>query len=362
MISRPITRVITALTLLASAPACIPTEQFVPDTRCGGGAKLTPDAAFTARCSSGLAERVEAETTFDAFVAMRGEDLLMRWGEHERPLNLASVRKSVISLLYGIAAERGLLDLDASLADLGIDDAPQPLTDEERRATVRDLLASRSGIYLETLGESSTWADRRPARGSHPHGTFWFYNNWDFNALGTIFEKTTGLSIGHAIAAWLAAPLGMDSFCPEHVTYEWADHTEHPMWRVFMSAGDLARIGALVLQDGRWGGEEVVPAAWITESTSPISDTTALIGADRLADQYGLLWWIDSDTGRIWGQGSGGQFLIVDRARGIATVTRNNTGTSVAGYLWAQTGQHDDEARSSEQLAQALHEEVLSCE
>ena len=45
-----------------------------------------------------------------------------------------------------------------------------------------------------------------------------------------------------------------------------------------------------------------------------------------------------------------------------STPTRNNTGTSVAGYLWAQTGQHDDEARSSEQLAQALHEEVLSCE
>lgn len=359
---RSVRPVVAALALLASAPACIPTEPFVPDTRCGGGAPLTPDAAFGARCGAAIVERVEAETTFDAFVVMRGEELLVRWGEHDRPLNLASVRKSVISLLFGIAAERGLVDLDASLAELGIDDAPQPLTAEERSATVRDLLGARSGIYLETLGEPAYWAERRPARGAHAPGTFWFYNNWDFNALGTIFEKTTGKTIGDAIAEWLAAPLGMDSFCPEHVTYERADHTEHPMWRVFMSAGDLARIGALVLQDGRWGGAEVVPSAWIAESTSSISDTTELMGTERVADHYGLLWWIDGDTGRVWGQGSGGQFLIVDRARGIATVTRNNTGTSVAGVLWARTGQHGEEERSSEDLAEAMHEEVLSCD
>lgn len=362
MLHRPFARTAFALALLASAPACIPTEQFVPGSRCGDGPPLTPEASFTERCREEMAAHLEADTRYDAYVAMRGEALLMRWGDAERPLNLASVRKSVISLLYGIAADRGLVELDASLAELGIDDAPQPLTSTERSATVRDLLGSRSGVYLPTLGESAYWEDRRPARGSHAPGTYWFYNNWDFNALGTIFEKATGKRIGDAIAEWLAAPLGMQTFCPDHVTYERAGFTEHAMWRVFMSAEDLARLGALVLQGGRWGGVQVVPEAWVVESTTPISDTTALMGTGRVVDRYGLLWWIDSESGRVWGQGSGGQFLVVDRARGVVTAARNNTGTSVAGYLWTKTGERDEELLASEELAEALHEEVLSCE
>jgi len=78
---------------------------------------------------------------------------------------------------------------------LGMDDSPDPLTKQEKQARVVDLLRARSGVYHPVDFESPAQISSRPPRGSHAPGTFWFYNNWDFNALGTIFEKKTGKKI-----------------------------------------------------------------------------------------------------------------------------------------------------------------------
>lgn len=351
---------LAVLALLGVPWACIPFDEYLPDTRCSHGPPLAKDLSFSSTCQTTVTKEIETNTVYDSVVVLRGSSYVVRWGAVDRPTNLASVRKSVISLLFGIAVEKGLVNLDATLEELGIDDAPQPLTAKERTATVRHLLASRSGIYLPPLGEAQSWASRRPARGAHDPGTFWYYNNWDFNALGTIFEKTTGLEIGQAISEWLAKPLGMQTFCPEHVTYEYADFTEHPMWRVYMSAEDLARIGALVLQNGQWNGQQLVPSAYIAESTSEISDVREFI-PNGIEDHYGLLWWIDSDKGHIWAAGSGGQFMIIDRPNNLVTVVRNNTGASIPGSLWYATAQAESEIQASPERAQAIHKEVLRC-
>ncbi|MDH4271900.1 MAG: serine hydrolase, partial [Candidatus Aminicenantes bacterium] len=75
-------------------------------------------------------------------------------------------------------------------------------------AAVSDLLKSRSGVYHEAAAESEDMVETRPTRGSHPHDTFFYYNNWDFNALGTIFEKVTGAKIFEAFKREIAEPIG----------------------------------------------------------------------------------------------------------------------------------------------------------
>lgn len=75
---------------------------------------------------------------------------------------------------------------------MGIDDARDPLIKSEGQARVVDLLRARSGIYHPVDFATPFQKETRPARGSHAPGTFWFYNNWDYNARGTIFEKQTG--------------------------------------------------------------------------------------------------------------------------------------------------------------------------
>jgi hypothetical protein len=286
------------------------------------------------------------ETRFDAFVALHEGRQLMAWGEADLPINTHSVRKSLLSALYGIAIAKGYLRLDQTLAELGIDDAVVPLTAAEKQATVRDLLMSRSGIYLEAAGEVQAMKDGRPRRGSHRHGEHFYYNNWDFNVLGVIFEQRTGLSIGQALYEWIARPTGMTTFKPEHVIYEQARHSQHRQFVIFMSAADLARFGMLYADGGRWRGQPIIPAAWVEESTRAWSEAPD----QPPFDHYGYLWWIDSDAGTAWADGWGGQFLLVDPHRRLALVSRNDTGRSRLQLGWFMLFDDDGWRSHHEQL------------
>lgn len=273
---------------------------------------------------------LERESGMDAFVALKGDQVLASWGETALPINTHSVRKSVLSTLYGIAIGKGLIGLDQTLAELGIDDSKVPLTTVERGATVRDLLTSRSGIYIEAAGETRGMKDRRPQRGSHRPGEAFYYNNWGFNVLGVIFEKQTKLSIGQALYDWIARPTGMRTFRPGHVIYTQPDYTEHRQFVIFMTAEDLARLGALFLREGKWGDKQVVPAAWVRESTARHVETDY----QEPFDGYGYLWLLDRDEGTIWADGWGGQFMIIDPAHDLVVVSRNDTGRSPLGMGW----------------------------
>jgi CubicO group peptidase (beta-lactamase class C family) len=81
---------------------------------------------------------------------------------------------------------------------------------------------------------------RRPARGSHAPGTFWYYNNWDFNVLGTILRKATGEDTFEAVERHIAQPIGMEHFTARDGKYAYERASEHPAYRMFMSARDLA--------------------------------------------------------------------------------------------------------------------------
>jgi CubicO group peptidase (beta-lactamase class C family) len=138
--------------------------------------------------------------------------VVAQWGDAAAKAPLASVRKSLLSALYGNAVERGDINLKQTLADLGIDDNEPSLSAEEKSATVRDLLECRSGIYHPALYEAPDMAAKRPVRHSHPPGTFWYYNNWDVNTLGAIYEHAVRHSIFDALTSEIAQPTGMQDY------------------------------------------------------------------------------------------------------------------------------------------------------
>jgi len=252
------------------------------------------------------------------------------WGDLSYRYPCHSMRKSLMSALYGIYTAEGRIDLSRTLADLGIDDVT-PLTDVERTATIADLLAARSGVYLPAAGEDGTMAALRPERGSHAPGTFWYYNNWDFNALGTIFDQLSGEeSIYTAFAERIAQPIGMQDFDLEDpaLRYQYEPYSMHPYYNFRMSTRDLARFGLLFLRMGRWGDQQVIPADWVPESTSPHSPLAPHSG-------YGYLWWtgegsggfsnVDEGAGAYSAQGMGGHTLIVMPSRNLVVVHRADT-------------------------------------
>jgi CubicO group peptidase (beta-lactamase class C family) len=100
--------------------------------------------------------------------------VVAEWGDTTKPTELASVRKSLLSALIGIAVSDHLINLDSTLGELGIDDNPPGLTEIEKGATVRELLEARSGVYHPALYETPGMARTRPPRGSHAPGSFWY--------------------------------------------------------------------------------------------------------------------------------------------------------------------------------------------
>ncbi len=208
------------------------------------------------------------------------------WGPATGERVVQSVRKSFMSALYGIYHAEGDIDLSLTLEQLGIDDIPPSLTTEEKQATIEMLLQARSGVYHEAAAESQSMKDARPARGSHPPGTFWYYNNWDFNALGTIFTQLTGLDTFEALEQRLAVPLQMQDFTAADGFYHYElELSEHPAYHFNMSARDMARFGLLFLRQGRWRDQQIVPQSWVAQSTTGHTD------AGDWWD-YGYMWWV----------------------------------------------------------------------
>ena len=109
--------------------------------------------------------------------------------------------------------------------ELGIDNIPPVLAKKEKLATVRDLLMSKSGIYHAAAAETEKMKKLRPKRGSYAPGTFFYYNNWDFNVLGTVFEKTTGEKIFQSFKINIADKIGMKDFNPDLCSYRYDEKT-----------------------------------------------------------------------------------------------------------------------------------------
>jgi CubicO group peptidase (beta-lactamase class C family) len=322
------TRLLTlALTLALAAPAC--------STRAGAPAPAEAALAVypvptwdsiprpeSVGWSTEALERVRDQLDTlgsTGFMAVVNGRVLMRHGDIERISYLASVRKSVLSILYGIYEERGRIDLDRTLAQLGIDDI-EGLTDEEKQATVLNLITARSGIYHPASNSGDDLANA-PPRGSQKPGSYYLYSNWDFNALGTIFEKETGIDIYAALEQDLALPLGFQDFDHDrHRKSGDLNRSVHPAYHMNLSTRDMARIGYLMLRDGNWAGRQIVPRAWVRESTRAFTRRTEMNPAGRRdgAFGYGYLWWVFDDPdlpsayrGAYTGLGAVGQHILV---------------------------------------------------
>lgn len=195
--------------------------------------------------SDGLAAAKAYADSIDTAAVVIVDDgiIVSQWGATATKFNVHSIRKSLLSALYGIAVAKGEINLNATLDQLGIDDNEPSWTPEEKQARVIDLLKARSGIYHAALYETPAMRAEKPPRGSHPPRSFWSYNNWDFNALGTIYEKLTHDSIYHAFDAQLARRIGMEDFDPKEQEYVTGLDSIHRAYPFRMSARDMARFG-----------------------------------------------------------------------------------------------------------------------
>lgn len=235
----------------------------------------------------------EAEDFFNSLdsaavvIVYRGR-VLSAWGSVYTEYVTHSARKSFMSALYGIFVHEGQIDLQKTMAELIIDDEP-PLTEQEKTAKVIHLLQARSGVYHTAAAETEGMHAYKPPRGSYAPGTFWCYNNWDFNALSTIFIQETELDVFQSLIERITDEIGMEDFGILDTQYYYQlDRSIHPAYHFQMSARDAARFGLLFLQNGRWDGRQIIPEEWVEESTRPWSDANDYIPGTY----YGYMWWV----------------------------------------------------------------------
>ena len=264
----------------------------------------------------------EAESA--AVMVIYNGAIVAQWGETERRFKCHSMRKSLLSALYGIAVRDRKIDLSERIGSIGIDDI-SPLTDAEKTATVSDLLKSRSGVFHE----ATYWREPEdfPKRGSHKPGAFWIYNNWDFNALSTIYNDKTSADLFEEFEAQIAKPLRMQDFELRHTYYHLeALKSRHPAYPFRMSSRDLARFGLMFLNDGRWENQQIIPTDWVRESTKSHST--------RPSGGYGYMWWTPRENSQLgglnafWAAGHGGHRIFVVPGARLVLVHRANTYTN----------------------------------
>ncbi|MDX1578261.1 MAG: serine hydrolase, partial [Gemmatimonadota bacterium] len=211
----------------------------------------------------------------------------------------------------------------------------------ERRATVFDLITARSGIYHPASNAGDNSADA-PPRGSQEPGSYFLYNNWDFNAAGAAFELMTGRAIYDALQSDLAEPLEMQDFDRDRQRKSGdAERSRNMAYHMWLSTRDMARIGYLMLRDGSWRGEPVIPAEWAARIRSVVTPHDEMNPEDLRGGEfgYGIMWWIwDAPDipralrGAYTARGAYGQYITVipalDMVVAHKTVPRDRTGWS----------------------------------
>ena len=262
---------------------------------------------------------IDSMNTTGLMVIVGGE-CIFQYGNVKSVSYIASCRKSVLSMLYGKYVEDGTIDLDKSLGELGITDHGG-LLPIEQKATVQHLIQARSGIYHIPSNPGSSLDNPKlvPERGSKRPGSYFLYNNWDFNAAGTVFEQLTGKSIYKAMEEDLATPLGFQDWDIAKQRYGGNKRRSiHPAYHIHISTRDMARLGYLMLREGEWDGRQIFSKRWHGEMLKEWTPLKQMNPKSRRKGEfaYGYMWWIYKNKergfkGAYTARGAMGQFITV---------------------------------------------------
>ncbi len=254
------------------------------------------------------------------------------FGDVEELSYIASARKSVLAMLYGDWVEKGIIHLDATIGELGMDDIGG-LLDIERQATVQHLITARSGVY-HPASYSGDDLSRAPPRGSQKPGSYMLYSNWDFNAAGYVFELLTGRSIYDEIQSQLAVPMRFQDW-DRSAQAKAGDLTvsRYAAYPIWVSTRDMARIGLVMLNEGSWNGEEIISKEWarrITSVVTPLEEMNPVSRRDGFLG-YGHMWWVFDGPaatgpfeGAYWAWGAWGQWIAVFPALDLVVAHKTN--------------------------------------
>ena len=280
-----------------------------------------------------------AATETDALVIMHDGKIACEYYDHGMTVHsrhiLMSASKSIVGLIAGILYCSGVIDLDTLVKDI----IPEVSHTPYRGATLRHLLDMRTSVgfdehQLRAYSAATHWDPVAPgelstdlrsffesaAGEASPHGGNFRYVSANTDLLGWAIERATGETFADLVSALLWQPIG--SADGAYVTVD-RKGLARSTGGICASTRDLARVGQLLLDNGRCGDQVIVPQKWLDD---------ILLGGDRQAwasGEWGQLfayksmsyrngWYvIDDEPKTQFAMGIHGQNLFVDHTNQI---------------------------------------------
>jgi CubicO group peptidase (beta-lactamase class C family) len=244
--------------------------------------------------------------------------------------NVHSVTKSVLSLLVGIAIDqKKLVSADQTLAELLPEHAARASDARVKNLRLKDLLTLSSGfegnkgirhpgMLAGVDGDAIDLALSRPV--VHNPGEKFDYNNLDGHVVSALLTRSVGMSAAQYAERTLFGDLGI-------TRYHWP-HDKRGInigsSELQLTTRDMAKLGELIVRQGRWKGRQVVSADWIAVSTAQHSE-----GGPPVRRPYGYNWWVATtpDDGRpaVFAVGYGGQFIYAVPSLELVVVATSET-------------------------------------
>ena len=300
--------------------------------------------------------------------------LLAEWGDTLRADMTFSVAKSYLSVLAGLAVARGLIRcVDDPVRDYALDDGFASA--QNRDITWRHLLQQTSEWqgtlwdkpdtidHNRDVGQSELGAaDKGTLRPLRPPGTLWEYNDVRVNRLSLSLLQVFRRPLPDVLRDGVMAPIGASA------TWEWVPYRNawvtipdarlgrrgpspatacgsqgggvrmpsvpggsHWGGGLWMSTRDHARFGLLVHRNGRWGGDQIIPASWVEEMRRPCP----------INPGYGLLWWLNTGRRQLpsapessyAARGAGSNVIWIDPDHDLVAVVRWIDKPHMAGFV-----------------------------
>jgi CubicO group peptidase (beta-lactamase class C family) len=248
-----------------------------------------------------------AEKKTQAALVIRHGKIVAEWYWDNKDQNTRfqafSVTKSIASTAIGMLVKDRKVKLEQSASDF----IPEWKGDDRKAITIRNLITMTSGLANKD-NAIIMHADQLPKCIALPQeakpGTVWNYNNGACNTLSQVITAAGGKEMSEFLTERLYKPLGIANFNMDQSS----GHTLAYMG-LHITARELAKIGYLFLNDGKWKGKALLPAGWVREASSTSQD---------LNKGYGYLWWVRTNTAdpnlpkdSYSAVGFGGQYLSI---------------------------------------------------
>nr|WP_295281531.1 serine hydrolase [uncultured Blautia sp.] len=230
-----------------------------------------------------------------------------------------SMCKSITGMAIGLLIEEGKLSLDENIYDI-FQKNLNPFNKIFRpKVTVENLLTMTSGVTFNESGiiSGNDWlTSYLNSSITGTPGENFLYNSLNSYVLSAIVTERTGQTLTEYLEPRLFAPLGITHYfwetCPKGIT--------KGGWGLFLCTEDMAKLGQLYLQKGKWNGQQIIPEFWVEVSTAKHKESIeGTFG-------YGYQLWMEERPGSFEFNGMLGQNVIIypDLDMVIVTNAGNN--------------------------------------